>query len=207
MCDFLWVLSSGWLKTCEELVTRCNSSQTITTHFLKLCAVFQSYMELWVAKCSDWENIQLPCQRWVCCKIHLSGEISENGLDPNFGERKTTWQNVRSLSPRLSFESRATRGIRPLAYFSPKLETKRCLQKELNGVVFVFFLSQLFQLQKWVLRWPKWWQSQPSTREIGLWDTYLIVFWTRSVPNLILEVSFLMTSEWWQNSLARIKIP
>ena len=43
----------------------------------------------------------------------LVEKFSENGLDPNFGERKTTWQNVRSLSRCLSFESRATRGIRP----------------------------------------------------------------------------------------------
>ena len=42
---------------------------------------------------------------------------------------------------RVSFGSRANRGIRPLSYFSPKLKTKRCLKKELNGFVCFFLIA------------------------------------------------------------------
>ena len=90
-----------------------------------------------VAKCSNQDIVQVLCrlQRWVRRKIHaifLSGEIFENGIAPNFGKRKTTRQNTRSLSRRVSFESRATRVLRPRSYFSPKLETTRCLKTELT---------------------------------------------------------------------------
>ena len=81
----------------------------------------------------------------MCRKIRpisLSGEIFENGIAPNFGERKTIRQNTRSISRRLSLESRATCVFRPFSYFSSKLEAKRSLKKELmTSTVLCLFLS------------------------------------------------------------------
>ena len=55
-------------------------------------------------------------------------------------------------SRRVYFESRTRHVFRLLSFFRPDHTLFKNRANELNGVMFVSFLSQLLQLQKWVLR-------------------------------------------------------